>query len=329
MSFVQRKIDLTISLGPVQDAQGNIANPNQTDTFGPGLGNTVTVSGLRVSAKINLTGGPGMSDAMIRVNGLTRQVMDKLSSLGKPLLSYRTNGITVQAGDDTGGMFTVFSGGFYAAYQDFAAMPDNAFVIHAHAGIQAAMKPVAPVSYNGPTDVAVVMQNIAGQLGYTFENSGVQGVILPSPYLHGTLLDQANKAAADAGINLYIDEATVQKSTQDAADTNVPTGTLAIWPKNGSRGGAVPKISPASGLVGWPTFTDSGCMVKCLFNPNLKAGGQFTLSNVPVGGGPSLLPAADGDWYIRYLNLELEANTPGGSWFSVIDALRLSLVGTQ
>jgi hypothetical protein len=149
-------------------------------------------------------------------------------------------------------------------------------------------------------------------MGLTFENSGVSGVNLSSPYLPGTLRDQAQKAADAAGVNLYIDDGQ-SPPTGDQSSGNTTGGTLAIWPKNGSRGGEIPLISPETGLVGYPTFTDSGVLVKCLFNPNLKPGGQFKLK-------ASVLPN-EAIWNIRYLNLELDANTPGGSWFSVIDAM--------
>ena len=298
VSLVQRKIDVTIALGP-------LSNPNGTDNFGPGTGNTKTLSGLRVSAQIDLTGGPGMSQATVRIYGMTQSDMTKLSTLGKPLLYFRDNGITLSAGDDVAGMASVFTGGFYAAYQDFAAAPDNAFVITAHAGLLGAMQPVAPVSYKGSADVAVILSGLASQMGLKFENSGVQGVTLQNPYLPGTARDQAQRVADAANINLYF-------------DGDPPNGTMAIWPRTGVRGGMVPDIGKTNDLVGYPTFADSGCVIKCLFNRNVQPGGQFNLT--------TSLTSAQGLWNVRYLRHEIEAMEPGGSWFTVIDALR---PGTQ
>ena len=294
MTFVTRKIDVTIALGPT-------SNPNGTDTFGPGLGNTKTLSGLRVSCKIDLTGGPGMASANVRIHGMTESDMNKLSTLGKPLLYYRDNGITISAGDDVAGMSQVFTGGFYAAYQDFTAAPDTAFVIQAHAGLLGAMQPVAPSSFKGTADVSVVMSNLAEQMGLKFENSGVSGITLQNPYLPGTYRDQAQRLADAANINLYF-------------DGDPPTGTMAIWPRTGQRGGQVPNIQAGVDLVGYPQFSDAGCIVKCLFNRDVKPGGQFNLT--------TSLANAGGLWNVRFLNHEIESTTPGGSWFTIIDAMR-------
>ena len=35
------------------------------------------------------------------------------------------------------------------------------------------MKPIAPSSYPGTTDVADIMKDLAGKMGYTLENNGV------------------------------------------------------------------------------------------------------------------------------------------------------------
>ena len=108
-----------------------------------------------------------------------------------------------------------------------------------------------------------------------------------------------------ANINLYL-------------DGDPPNGTMAIWPRTGTRDGQVPDIGANDDLVGYPTFADSGCVVKTLFNRNVQPGGQFNLTS-------SLWPAPR-LWNVRYLSHDLEANVPGGNWFTIIDAM---LPGTQ
>jgi hypothetical protein len=104
------------------------------------------------------------------------------------------------------------------------------------------MKPVQASSYAGPTDVAVIMADLAKQMGYTFENNGVS-VILASPYFWGTERQQAISAATAADIFLVLDN---------------ENGIMAIVPKSGARGTPVPVISAATGMVGYPVYTGPG-----------------------------------------------------------------------
>lgn len=88
--------------------------------------------------------------------------------------------------------------------------------------------------------------------------------------------------------------------------TNPPT--LAIWPRNQTRAGTTPLISPATGLVGYPKFRDQGMSFRCLFNPALKLGGSIKMQS-------SIQPAS-GLWYIvGPLVYNLSAQMPQGPWF--------------
>ena len=56
---------------------------------------------------------------------------------------------------------------------------------------------------------------------------------VPSPYYYGSAVDQADKCATAAGIKWAVDDK-----------------VLAIWPKTGARGGAVPAGSRCGGRGG-------------------------------------------------------------------------------
>ena len=96
MSLVRRKLSLQFQLG--------------TGTFGASGADTVTVEGLRATASISKSGGVGMSSLQLRVFGMNLDVMNQLSTLGKPLLDGRNNTITVMAGDEGAAMATAFVG---------------------------------------------------------------------------------------------------------------------------------------------------------------------------------------------------------------------------
>lgn len=136
------------------------------------------------------------------------------------------------------------------------------------------------------------MQNLAIQGGYIFENNGVS-VILSTPYFHGSARDQMMACATAGNFNWIIDD-----------------NTLAIWPKGKSRGGTVPVISSATGMVGYPTFQSPGISVRTIFNNQLRYGASVKVE--------SILPFANGTFTMFQLSHELQSETPNGTWFTEI-----------
>lgn len=291
MSFVQRKIDLSFRLG--------------LGSFGDSGFNTVTASGLRVSSTISKAGAVGMHTASIRAYGLKTDIANQISTLGKILTAGRNNTVTLSAGDDQSGMSVAFIGTIDEAWSDYTNAPDASVVISAHTGLLDALRPIAPSSYPSGADVANVISSLAQQMGYAFENNGVN-VILSCPYFSGTGRQQAYAAARAANVNIAFD------------DAPNATPTIAIWPQDGSRGGAAPLISPDTGMMGYPTWVQNGVVVKTLFNPNLLSGGQVQIK--------SSIPNANGTWQIYNLEHTLESEKPDGRWDSVVSC---SVLGHQ
>lgn len=283
MAYVKRKINVAITLG--------------TGDFGEGRGNTVTAEGLRVSANIVKGGLPSFDQAEIRVWGLTQSVMNHVTDLGKPLDRIRNNTIRVSAGDEGGGVADIFSGTIMTAYNDFNDPPNAAVSFTCISAQVEAAKPVPALSIKGSADIVTIMQQIAAAMGKNLVNWGVQGIVIPSPYYPGTATDQMRKAAQAANI---------------WADAN--GDNLEIWPKDGHRGGLVPVISKATGLIGYPQYADAGVAIRALYQPGLVLGGQFKLETV--------ISPASGTWNILRLIYDLESETPGGKWEMDINAYR-------
>jgi hypothetical protein len=236
---------------------------------------------------------------------MTLSQMNDLSTLGLTVATgvnvVFNNSILVEAGDDDAGMSVVFYGTIYAAWADVQSMPDCPFHVTANIGAYEAAKPVPPSSYRGLVDVATVLSGIATLAGWNFENSGVN-VKVWNPYLPGTARDQAYAIAQHANVNIII-------------DGGVP-GTLAIWPKGAARNGAVPLISPDTGMIGYPTYTRQGIVVTTLFNPNINFG-----QNVQI---KSSLSPANGTWNVSSLTHTLDTEVPRGNWFTRFEANALS-----
>jgi len=261
-------------------------------SFGEGGADTFEVEGLRVSASV-VKAGAIMAELSLRVMGMPLDVMNKLTILGSPFIDGRQNLITVEAGTDAGGLAVVYEGVIREAWIDARNMPQVAFIVTASTGLIAALKPVAPTSYKGSIDVGLAMAGLAEQLQYNFENSGVQGVIA-DPYLHGCLRDQVRDLAGAIPCNWTLENR-----------------TLAIWPTGGARGGQVPLIAPDTGMIGYPLRTQDGFSVQTLFNPAIAFGGAVLVE--------SDIKQANGKWTVFSVTHDLDAETPGGKWFTTVD----------
>jgi hypothetical protein len=123
------------------------------------------MSRYRVSAQISKNGIPAANAAQIRVYGMSLSLMNQLSRVGLVPTAVRKNVVSISAGDSEAGMSLAFAGVIMDAWADFQAAPDVAFNISASTGVLAAMKPVQASSYAGPTDVAVIMADLAKQMG--------------------------------------------------------------------------------------------------------------------------------------------------------------------
>lgn len=275
--FTRKRIDVTITLG--------------TGAFGETVGDTVTLSRLRTTAELIYAGGDSMGALQLRMFGVDAAMMNRLTTIGYVNAAIKgKNSILLAAGDDENGMQTVFVGTIYDAWADYKNSPDVAFNVVANAGMGALVKPVAAVSYKGATDVATIMAGLAATMGLTFQNNGVN-VQLSNPYFPGTALTQVRTCARAANINATVD-----------------LGALVIWPKTGPRAGTVPLISPATGMIGYPTLNSMGMAVRTLFNGNLKPG-----ANVQIN---SAIPMACGTWQLGPLSHSLSSEMPGGPWFT-------------
>jgi hypothetical protein len=285
VTFAQRHISLTFQIGE--------------GAFGASGANTVKVQGLRASAKIAKAGGTSNPTLNLRVWGLSLSLMNQLSTLGKPLPDVRKNVVTVEAGSDDTGMAVVFVGIIQQAWASMQGMPDAVFTVQAAVGLFDQMRPLAPTSINGAADVAMLISGLATQMGYAFENSGVS-VQLSHPYFSGTGMEQVQRCAEHAGINLLVDN-----------------NTIAIWPKDGARGGTAVLVSKDTGMIGYPDWTAQGVAVTTLFNPNITYGGTILVQS-------DITPAV-GKWSPFKIEHDLDSEVFGGHWFTRAEA---SVFGT-
>jgi len=297
MTFIVRKIRLTFILG--------------TGSFGETGRNTVTVEGLRVQAHIIKTGATAMGEAQLRIHGLTPTLLNALTSIYTVTQLQRRNTIIVEAGDDVVGVRKVFEGGITVAQADLNQQPDSVLNIIAHAGLIFCVQPksegvdafIGYTSYPAPATVDTILSAMAPQMGLRFENNGVDKT-LDTPYFKGAIREQVLAVIAAASCEW----------------NNGDDGVLAIWPKGGHRAKIVdvPIISPETGMIGYPAYSNLGLMVRTLFNPNIVFGGQIEVK--------SSIPQANYRWNVYGLSYQLESETPGGAWLTEIHGFSVDAV---
>ena len=285
MSFTQKRLTANISL-----ANGN---------FGGG-GNSISLSGLRMSAVIDVAGGVSSGTMELAIYGLPLQTMNQLSTVGTQLDQQNKNTISLHAGDENNQPGELaFSGKIFNAYVDAQNMPQVCFrIVGMPGGGIDAVKPVDPISKSGTQDVAQLMSGIAGQMGLQFENNGVN-VKLRNPYYSGSAWTQATRLARHANIEMVVEK-----------------GTLAITPAGQPRQGGAILLSPQTGMVGYPAFRQAAVIVRTIFNPDIKVNGQCTVQ--------SDLTPANGTWFVYHYIAELDCLMPHGRWFQIVEMTKTS-----
>lgn len=286
-SFVSRQIQVNFTLA--------------SGTFGATGMNTKIVQGLRVNVEIRKMGKPVKNEAKLRIYGMNADDMNQLSTLGFNPLTVRKNLIQVLAGDSDG-LATAFQGEITGAWVVYHTPPDLYFEVQAIAGYYPAIAPANPTSVAGAASVASIFQNLAKQMGFTFQNNGVSGTIA-YPYLAGSAMDQAQQLAKATGVEFGVDD-----------------GVMYIAPKGQVRApkGAVPVISPTTGMKEYPVWDKQGLVVETLYDPAFQLGGAVIVQG-------SMVTKANGTWRIHGLEQHIASHNPGqGSWNS---RLHLAKVG--
>jgi len=275
--FVKRKIDVTINLGE--------------GAFGEQKGPDVTLSGHRVSLSLALMGGESQPASHMRIFGMPLDRMNQLTCIGTVQQEIRKAQVLIAAGDEGGPMSVVHMGTILTAFAEMNSAPEVAFDVTSQTGLFEAVKPVNARSYKGAADAADIMKDLAGDMGVAFENNGVS-VILQNPYFPGCSLAQVQRCANAARIDYSLDR-----------------GTLAIWPRTGARklSGDI-RVAKDTGMVGYPTFSSQGIMVRTLFNPDVVLGASISVET-------DLTPAK-GRWKVVGLAHTLESEVPNGAWFT-------------
>ena len=279
-SFQRRSLRLTIQL-----AAGTFAKAGDPDT--------IVLEGFRSNVQIIAAGGYEFQTCNARIFGIDSAVMNRLTVINYQNLDFLRNSLLIEATDANGQYTAIFQGEITQSYPEYMGAPDVPFTIEARSGMIGSLAISAAISYPGTRKVSEIMSELATELNLTLENNNVT-TTLTDQYLSGTPLQKVQRIASNAHIQYwYLPE----------------QGVLAISPMGRSRA-SLPSVTYnlETGLVGWPKKLHEGVAFTALFVPQVVHGGKVHVE--------SSVPACNGDWYIISMSHRLDAEAPGGAWFT-------------
>lgn len=292
-SFRRKEIAIGIKL-----SQGGTVT-NQPGTFAGTGADQITIRGRRTSCRVQFAGGASGSMASVTVWGLDPSTMNQLSTLGMAVTEIEGNALTISASEEGGQPSTVFTGTIFEAIPEYSDQPSTPMRFICKPGALAGMLAFPATSYSGKVKVSDVLSTLAASQQWGFENSGVDTVI-SNPYLTGSPLNQIKQIARDTNI-------------QAVLINNI----LCIWPSYGSRRtqGNTPLISAETGMIGYPSYTKQGLLVRSIFRPEIGLGAPVrVVSDILTSQNLARVNNATGLWTINRIDLSLDSETPNGLW---------------
>lgn len=276
-----------------------IADDNCT-VFAGTNSNTLVLTGLRMSATVNAI-QQRASELDLKIYGMLPADMNALTvmffTISPQALPNNTVMLEANNGD---GWRQIFEGTIIAAQPEYGGAPDVYFQIQGIVGGYHKLLSVPPLSFPGSVSAANIIEQLATQMGFVFENNGVT-TQLSNPYLPGTAFDQFLQVVQACRIDWYIEGNTLAICPANALRANVPLVVL----------------SPTSGLIGYPRIERFATLVvNCLFNPGIIGGGNIQIQD-------SAIPAANGMWNPISVTHTLESAKPDGAWFSQLQCIRV------
>lgn len=258
--------------------------------------NTVVIEGLPTQVGITKQGGDDPNTAHVIIKNMSIENVKKLTTLAFKQLEVNNNYIQIDVGnkgDQT--LATAFAGEITKAVPQIDSSATLSLSIDASAGYYASLIAAPPLSVNGTVSIESLLAQWAEEAKYKYENKGVQGTVENAVFL-GSPIKKCQTLAHQYDFDLLIDD-----------------GKITSQPWNAPADGEIPLIANYSGLLGYPSFSDSGISFTCIFNDKIKVGGIVSLQ--------SILPWATAEWQVTKVEHQLSAFDNSGRWETNVDAV--------
>jgi hypothetical protein len=262
----------------------------------PLAGNIYTLTNHRITAEIEAWGGETQGTAKVRIYGMTRDLMNAMTTMGPVNVQIRTqNSIQILAGNDPNALSTIYSGVIQTAIANYNDAPDVALEITASSASIAALGRATPTSFSGAVAVTTIMASIAQKLIWQFDPGDVTAV-LTDPTFNGSYLEQIKTCARAADIDQIIEDLNSSKrlrlKNRFSYFVNDPFTV----------------ISPIVGnMIGYPVFSQDTMIITSLFEPNINLGKLIKVQD-------SSVTPANGSWIVNSVKHNLESYVPNGKW---------------
>lgn len=249
-----------------------------------------TVTGHRCAVQIKRAGSLSLPECSMSIWGLSEALMNRLRILQIEWGRIRNNIVTVMAGDRVRGLQNVFSGTIQTASPRMNTQPETFFIIQAVSGYEAQVKFSESYSQKGTVDIDHILSNIAAANGFEYRNYGVSQIVR-NPHCKGNAIDQIRQLSEAYDFRGELDD-----------------GVLHVWPKGGSREGAILRVSADTGMIGFPEDTWNGIAFQTLFNPEIVPGCFVQVD--------SRLKTATGVWQPFAVNHLISTQMPQSPWLT-------------
>ena len=262
-------------------------------TFDGDKGNILTIDGARMEAQLSFTGGFTGTLATIRIYGLGMGYMSRLAGRGVQLDSNRQKFIIRL---DVNGV-EVFLGYANWCYIDANSQPEIALVVQAAAQGEINLMPMPDTHIATTTTVADAARKIAVNTNIAITD--YTNYTLPSVYTTGTVGNQL----------IQLMQATLKVYPKFQYDLNY--SYLDLFSSDNALDYEIINVSKETGMIGYPTFTQTGINITTIFNPKFSLQKVINLT--------SDLPNISGKYQIiDGCTANLSTVIDGGPWTSTI-----------
>ena len=263
----------------------------------------VELTDFRSQVEVMNSGGFDFANCRGRIYGIDQETMNRLTLIYDGITpGIESNVVTVEATDSNGAFSTVFQGEILHCSPVYNGAPDVHIEFSARAGIIGTLAPTYARSFPGPRLVSDIVAGLAKELGYSFENNGVNTFLIDQA-LAGTPMDMLYTVKEAANIDMYID---------------TTSNVISIAPKGQPRESDPIKVNKDTGLVGWPEKFAYYIEFMMLYTPDIHIGCKIEMD--------SDYPVCNGEWFINRSTLNLSCNMPGGPWFTEYAASKANIL---
>ena len=253
-----------------------------------GANNQYVFTGFATNVAISKPGGTEFSTAQVEIYGLSLETMSQLTWLSFQPLGRRYNLMQIAAGEQGKELSVIFQGDITVAYADLNGS-SPVLRIEAQTASYPLLNPTPQVAIQGEQNVDQLLLTFASDANLTYRNEGVRASISDC-VLTGSPVEKMRQIADHIGADIIFDD--------DKA-------VLVPRRKTRAAEGSIPVVSAESGMIGYPTFTNTGIQASTFFRPDLKIASAVRIE--------SIVPRASGVWKITHLTHELSAHNPGSS----------------